>query len=111
MSSKIQWREVVGVVENVHDYGIQRQPPPTVYWPFGIANFNGAAWSVQRSAAFAVRSSGAGTEAFLKQVPQAVAAVNPTSPVVLVRTLQEIYGRIAPSQVSTNSRRHASRCS
>jgi putative ABC transport system permease protein len=31
MSNKIQWREVVGVVENVHDDGIQTQPPPTVY--------------------------------------------------------------------------------
>lgn len=93
MSNKIQWREVVGVVENVHDDGIQKQPPPTVYWPFAIANYNGAPLNVQRSVAFAVRSPGAGTEVFLKQVRQAVAAVNPTSPVVHARTLQEIYGR------------------
>jgi putative ABC transport system permease protein len=93
MSNKIQWREVVGVVENVHDDGIQKQPPPTVYWPFAIANFNGAALNVQRNVAFAVRSPGAGTEAFLKQVRQAVVSINPTSPVVRARTLQEIYGR------------------
>jgi len=82
MSNRIQWREVVGVVENVRDDGIQKPPPPTVYWPL----------SVQRNVAFAVRSPGAGTEAFLKQVRQAVAAINPTSPVVRARTLQEIYG-------------------
>ena len=93
MSNKIQWREVVGVVENVYDDGIQKQPPPTVYWPFAIANFNQAPLNVQRNVAFAVRSRGAGTEAFLKQVRQAVAAKNPTSPVVRAGTLQEIYGR------------------
>jgi predicted lysophospholipase L1 biosynthesis ABC-type transport system permease subunit len=93
MGNQIEWREVAGVVENVHDDGIQKPPPPTVYWPFAIANFNGAAFHVQRDAAFAVRSPGAGTEAFLKQVRQAVAAINPGSPVVRAGTLQEIYGR------------------
>ena len=93
MSNRIQWREVVGVVENVHDDGIQKQSPPTVYWPFAIANFNGAPWNVQRNLAFAVRSPGAGTEAFLKRVRQAVAAINSGSPVVRAGTLQEIYGR------------------
>jgi putative ABC transport system permease protein len=93
MSSKIQWREVVGVVENVYDDGVQKPPPPTVYWPFAIANFNEASLNVQRNVAFAVRSPGAGTEAFLKHVRQGVAAVNPTSPVVRAGTLQEIYGR------------------
>jgi ABC-type antimicrobial peptide transport system permease subunit len=48
--------------------------------------------NVQRNVAFAVRSPAAGTEAFLKQVRQAVAAVSPTSPVVRARTLKEIYG-------------------
>jgi predicted permease len=92
MSDRIQWREVVGVVENVRDDGIQKQPPPTVYWPFAIANFNGApALNVRRNAAFAVRGPGAGTEAFIKQVRQAVAVINPAAPVVRARTLREIY--------------------
>ncbi|HLK63786.1 MAG TPA: ABC transporter permease [Bryobacteraceae bacterium] len=92
MGNEIRWREVVGVVENVHDDGIQKQPPPIVYWLFATANFNGAPLNVQRNVAFAVRSHAAGTEAFLKQVRQVVAAVSPTSPVVRPRTLQEIYG-------------------
>jgi hypothetical protein len=92
MGNEIQWREVVGVVENVHDDGIQKLPPPIVYWPFAIANFNGGPLYVQRNVAFAVRGRGAGTEAFLKQIRQAVAAVSPTSPVVRTRTLKEIYG-------------------
>ena len=93
MSNNIQWREVVGVVEDVHDDGVQKEPPPIVYWPFAVANFNGASLNVQRDVAFAVRSPGAGTEAFLKQVRQAVAAINPTLPVVRAGTLKEIYGR------------------
>ena len=92
MGNEIQWREVVGVVENVRDDGIQKQPPPIVYWPFVIANFNGAGLNVQRTVAFAVRSRGAGTEAFVKQIRQAVAALSPTSPVVRARTLVEIQG-------------------
>jgi putative ABC transport system permease protein len=93
MGNRIQWREVVGVVENVHDDGIQKPTPPTVYWPFAIANFNGVPWHVQRNVAFAVRSPGAGSDAFQKQVRQAVAAINPTSPVVRAGTLQEVYLR------------------
>jgi len=93
MSNKIEWREVVGVVENVHDDGLQKLPPSTVYWPLAIGNFQGAALHMQRNIAFAVRSSGAGSEVFLKQVRQAVAVVAPTSPVVGASTLQRIYER------------------
>jgi hypothetical protein len=91
MSNKVEWREVVGVVGDVHDDGIQKPPPATVYWPFAIVNFNDAPLNVQRNVEFAVRSPGAATEAFLKQVRQAVAAVNPNAPVVRARTLQDIY--------------------
>lgn len=75
----------------MHDDGIQKQPAPIVYWPFAIANFDGAALNVQRNVPFAIRSPAAGTEAFLKQIRQAVAAISPASPVVRARTLQEIY--------------------
>lgn len=91
LSNQVQWREVVGVVENVHDDGAQRQPPPTVYWPFAIGNYNGESVNVRRNVAFAVRSPGAGTEAFSKQVHQAVGSVNPTAPLVRPRTLEQIY--------------------
>lgn len=90
---KHQWREVIGVVENVSDDGVQRKSPQTVYWPFVIESFSGESLHVQRSVAFAVRSPSAGTEAFLKQIRQAVAKVNPNSPVASTRTLQQIYER------------------
>jgi hypothetical protein len=90
-SGKPQWREVVGVVENVRDDGARDQSPATVYWPFATANFFGDPLSVQRDLAFAVRSPGAGTEAFLKQARQAVASVNPNLPLARPQTLQRIY--------------------
>jgi putative ABC transport system permease protein len=91
LNGKPQWREVVGVVENVRDDGAQKHSPPTVYWPFAIENFFGEPVNVQRNVAFAVRSPGAGTDVFLKQVRQAVASVNPNLPLARTRTLQQIY--------------------
>lgn len=93
LNGKAQWREVVGVVENVHDDGSQKQSPPTVYWPSAIENFFGQPLNVQRDVAFAIRSPGAGSEAFLKQLRQAVGSVNPNSPLVGTGTLQQIYDR------------------
>jgi putative ABC transport system permease protein len=90
-TAKPQWRDVVGVVENVRDDGPHKQSPRIVYWPFAIENFSGTPLRVERNVAFAVRSPGAGTEGFLKQVGQAVASVNPSSPLARVRTLQQIY--------------------
>ena len=72
-----------------------------VYWPFAIENFSGQPLSVQRSVIFAVRSNGAGTEAFMKQVRRAVASVDPGSPLVGVRTLEEIYRRSMASTAFT----------
>jgi predicted permease len=91
LGGKVQWREVVGVVENVHDDGAEKQPPPTVYWPFAIANYAGDALNVRRNVSFAVRTPGAGTEAFWKQVRQAVGSVNRNLPLVGARTLRQIY--------------------
>jgi predicted lysophospholipase L1 biosynthesis ABC-type transport system permease subunit len=93
LSGKAQWREVIGVVENVRDDGAEKQSPPIVYWPFAIENFMGQPLNIQRDVAFAMRSPGAGTEAFVKQVRQAVGSVNPNAPLVRIRTLQQIYER------------------
>jgi predicted permease len=91
LSGKAQWREVVGVVENVHDNGAQKQSTKTVYWPFAIENFAGEPLSIQRDVAVAVRSPRAGTEALLKQIRKAVGSVSPNLPLARVRTLQQMY--------------------
>ena len=48
---------------------------------------------VQRSVTFVVRSNRTGTEGFLKQIGEAVWAVNGNLPLAQVRTLQDVYER------------------
>jgi predicted permease len=91
LGDRVHWREVVGVVQNVHDDGAQRPAPPTVYWPFAIGNFSGQSLNVQRNVELAVRSNAAGTEAFMEQVRKAIGSVNSNFPLVRVRTLGQIY--------------------
>jgi predicted permease len=87
-----QWREVVGVVDDVRDNGVDAPAPAIVYWPLfrdtGVPGMN-----VIRSATFVVRSRGAGTEAFLQQVQEVVWSVNGSLPVAATQTMRDVYER------------------
>jgi predicted permease len=87
------WHEVVGVVQNVRQNGIQENAPAIVYWPAMMPNYFApkGAIDVTRAATFAIRSERAGTEGFLSQVRQAVWSVNAGLPLASVRTIQNIY--------------------
>ena len=87
------WREIVGVVEDVRDNGVQQSAPAIVYWLPMMQNFYGNPVNVIRSVVFAVRTPRAGTEAFLNEVRQAVWSVNPDLPLAQVRTMQDIYNQ------------------
>ncbi len=88
--SNMPWHEVIGVVQDVHEKGVQQRAPETVYWPPLVQNrFTPAV----RTVTFAIRSQRAGTEAFLNEVRQAVWSVNPNLPVASVRTMQDVYGK------------------
>ena len=80
ISGTAQWSVVVGVAENVYDDGVDRQAPGTVYFP-----------GARRGAAFAIRSSRAGTEGFLKEITASIHAVNPNLPLARVQTLNDLY--------------------
>jgi predicted permease len=87
------WREIVGVVENVYDNGVQVKPPAFVYWPtlmdrYIWAGENGFA---QGSGMFAIRSNRTGTESLLTEARQAIWSVNGRQPVFLVTTLKMLY--------------------
>jgi predicted permease len=87
------WNEVIGVVQDVRQNGIQEKAPDLVYWPVLMRNFfspNGG-FLVTRAVTFAIRSDRAGTEGFLNQVRQAVWTVNSSLPLASVRTMREIY--------------------
>jgi predicted permease len=87
------WREIVGVVANVYDQGVSKDAPSSTYWPVILARFQADVSDVQRNVSFAVRSSRAGSEAFLKEVREAVWSVNPNLPVSNVHTLEYFYRR------------------
>ena len=90
-TSKSAWREVVGVVADVHDDGLDKKAPAITYWPVLMKEFEGDGMS--RSMALVIRSPRTGSESFLKEVEQAVWSVNSNVPLASVRTLQAVYER------------------
>lgn len=93
VSTKDDWREVVGVVGDVHDDGVNQKVPTEAYWPLIMNNFESDDVSVRRSVAYVIRTSRAGSESFLKNVREAVWSVNPNLPLADVRTVQYFYGK------------------
>jgi predicted lysophospholipase L1 biosynthesis ABC-type transport system permease subunit len=85
------WREIVGVVGDVYDDGVQQKPPAFAYWPVLMDAFYGPQGRVPRGGVFVVRSSRAATESFLTEARQAIWSVNSNLPVFLVRTVQDLY--------------------
>ncbi len=87
------WREVIGVVADLRDDGIDQKAPAIVYWPLLQKNFSSSKIEVVRGAAFAIRTPRAGSPGLLRELQQAVARVNPNLPVADVKTLESAYGR------------------
>lgn len=90
-SPKSPWREVIGVVGNERDNGVNEKAPTIIYWPIMVKEFWGEPVQVRRSPAFIVRSARAGSASLLKEIRQVVWSVNPDLPIAEVRTVQEIY--------------------
>jgi predicted permease len=90
---KAKWREVIGVVGNDRDDGVDKKPTTTLYWPIIVADFWGMPFRVERTLAFVIRSDRTGSAAFLKDIQKAIWSVNPDLPLADVRTLAEIYNK------------------
>jgi predicted permease len=84
--------EVIGVVQDVRENGVDQPAPATVYWPTMSSYLNRtvAGPTTIRQVTFVVRSTRAGTEGFLNQVRQAVWSVNPSLSVA-PRTMRDVY--------------------
>ncbi len=90
--SKDDWREVVGVVADLHDDGIDQKAPAIVYWPLLLKNFGSSPLQETRNASLVIRTRQAGTATVFTQIQSAVATVNPNLPVADAKTLDSIYG-------------------
>jgi len=88
-SLKDDWREVIGVIADLRDDGIDQKAPAIVYWPLLQKNF-GAGGSVIRSVVYIIRTPRAGSTGLRQEIQQAVASVNPNLPVADVKTLQSV---------------------
>jgi predicted permease len=86
------WREVIGVVEDVRDNGVQKPAPTTVYWPtLGESPYRKGQTVIDRTVTFAVRGSRTTDNGFLTEMRQAVWSVNAGLPVTAVRSMQQLY--------------------
>jgi hypothetical protein len=87
----IPWREVIGVVGDVHDNGIDRPVPAIVYWPSMLRNFAFLPIRVARDTSFVVRTERAGTRSLIDDAHAAIWAVRPDFPVYRVLTVGDLY--------------------
>src|SRR5262249_32188680 len=85
------WREIVGVVSDERDDGVDKKAPSIVCWPILMSKFEGEDPWVQRSVSFMVRSARTGPTSYTAELSQAVWSVNPNLPLANMRTMQEVY--------------------
>jgi predicted permease len=88
------WREVVGVLSDMRDDGLNEKASSVAYWPLLMANFMPRAGGrdfVQRGVSYIIRSGRTGSSGFVNELGRAVWSINPNLPLASVRTLQDIY--------------------
>jgi predicted permease len=92
--SAMPWHEVIGVIQDVRERGVQEKAPAIVYWPPMMQYLFGAkAPETMRTETFLIRSERAGTESFLNEIRQGVWSVNSNLPLASVRTMQDVYSK------------------
>jgi predicted permease len=89
-SMDADWREVVGVVGDERDEGVDKKAPAIAYWPMLMSKFEGDDPFVRRTMAYMIRSPRAASTGFINEVSRAVWSVNPSLPLASVRILDAI---------------------
>jgi predicted permease len=85
------WREIVGVVADVYDNGVEQKAPAFAYWPAMLDHFELQETNITRYGVFAVRTNRAGTASFLAEARRAIWSVDANVPIFLTRTMQDVY--------------------
>jgi predicted permease len=91
MGSADDWCEIVGVVGNIHQDGVNQEAPAFVAWPIMMRHFWNETPMVRRSLTFVIRSPRVGSESFLKEVRQAVWSVDANLPIANIHSLNYYY--------------------
>ncbi|HUB81503.1 MAG TPA: ABC transporter permease [Bryobacteraceae bacterium] len=92
-SLKGEFRQVVGVVSDERDDGVNQPAPTVAFWPLLMDDFAGNKPFVQRGGPMMIRSSRAGSSGFVQEVSRAVWSINPNLPLAYVRTMREVYDK------------------
>jgi predicted permease len=87
------WREIIGVVGDIHDDGVSKEAPTSVYWPVFMDRFEGQPETARREVAYTLRSGRAGSQALMKEIQQAVWSVDSNLPLADAHTLDYFYTR------------------
>jgi predicted permease len=87
---KNPWREIVGVVGDERDDGVNRAAPVVVYWPMMMKEFWFDEIFIMRSMVYAVRSERLGAPTFLEDIQKAVWSLQPDVPLATVRPLTAV---------------------
>jgi predicted permease len=85
------WREVIGVVQNLKDDGLNADAPSLTYWPVFMEDFFGNKAFAIPPVAYIVRSQRTGTSGLVNEIRSAVWSVNASVPIALERTVQTLY--------------------
>jgi predicted permease len=86
--------DVIGVVADIYDSGVDQPPPAIVYWRAGVQDaFGPLPTFIPRDMSFAIRSDRAATEDLIRQLGRAVWAVDASLPLARMQTLGEIYAQ------------------
>jgi predicted permease len=99
VSTKDDWREIVGVIGDVHADGMGKDAPTVAYWPTLLSHFESDMFNVRRFVVFAIRTPRAGSESLMKDVRQAVWSVDANLPLTDVHT-QDYYFQKSISRTS-----------
>jgi MacB-like periplasmic core domain len=92
VSSKDDWRQIIGVVGNIRDGGMSQDALSVVYWPLFVSKFEGDSGDeVRRDVAFVIRTPQAGCRVFMDEARQAVWSVDANLPLSDVHTLGYYY--------------------
>ena len=65
---KDPWREVIGVVSDEREDGVQEKAPAVAYYPLLMNDFEGNAVAVRRTVSYIVRSKRAESQGLLEDV-------------------------------------------
>jgi predicted permease len=91
VSMKDDWREIVGVIGDVHDDGMNKDAPTFAYWPSLLSHFESDQVGIRRFVVFAIRTPRAGSESLIKDLRQAVWSVDANLPLTDIHTQDYYY--------------------